>query len=183
MRRWAHTPLLFICLALAGCVSTSKKPWHGPNVESGQILSRAVKQGKTVKLAILGRAAVEMTRQELDYFDVKKERWEESRTQQENGGFANHFQRQLGESATFEILKGDIINAIVLGRKFESPGRPLEQEAVEIANFARASHLAYWTLTRIPYGQYKILDKLTLKLIEIPTGKTLSIEAFQEVKK
>lgn len=183
MRRWAHTFLFLACLALAGCATASKKPWHGSDMETGQILSRVLKQGKAVKLAILGRAVAEMTRQELDYFDLKKERWEESRTQQENSGFVNHFERQLGEFKTFEILKSDVLDAIVLGRKFESPGRPLEQEAVEIANFARASHLAYWTLTRIPYGQYKILDKLTIKLIEIPAGRTLSIEAFQEVKK
>ncbi len=189
--RWALIRLCYVAFALIASVifsscsftSSSKKPWHGPETEANHHLDRALKQGKKVRLAVLGRAAAEMTRAEMEYFDVKKSHWEETRTAQENAAASAQFKRLLGASAQFELMDKKALDSIVLGRKFEDPGRPLEQEAVEIANLARATHLAYWTLTRIAYGEYRILDKFTMKLIEIPAGRTLSIEAFQEVRK
>ncbi len=174
---------MILLLALAGCSSAAKKPWYSPEKDASEILERTLKSGKKVSLAVLGRATADLTKKELEYFDLKKESWEKTRTEQESSKIADAFRRQFGAYKNLEVMDARTLDAIVLGRKFEDPGRPLEQEAAEVSNFAHASHLAYWTLSRIPYGQYKILDKFTLKLIEIASGRTLSIEVFQEVKR
>lgn len=178
-----HRKHLFLLsfLFLSACAS-APKPWYGPDQDAKRQLEYVLKQGKKVKFAVVGRAAAEFTAQEFDEQGIEKESWETTRVTQENERIGANFDQQFSSIKNYERVPEKTLADITVRSRLEKTGQPLEMEAAQIARSCGANYLLYWSLVRSPYGASKILDKMVFKFIEVQTGRTLSVEAFQEAK-